>query len=100
MSRKLEYAIVEGEVHASQARLDKLRELFADLSPKVNQFGRHFTKGRNNCDHAIVQVSYGPVLGGWPSDVRKKLREAAVRVDTNAQFDLTGLRRTVVSRRA
>lgn len=55
--------------------------------------------GKANQNSVIVHLQYGPVWGGWESDVRKHVTNAAVKAGTKATVTVKKLKRDIVAYR-
>lgn len=85
MSKRQTIGIASGMAVFHAIRADKVQEVIANFPPCLKH-GEIFTiTGTNNRNIAAVNVTYGPVRGAWPSDIRRKLARAARKAGTTAE---------------
>jgi hypothetical protein len=90
---KQDYATIRGWGVVSGLGPDEAADLAASLA------GPHFYEVSVLGDTVRTAISYGPVLGAWPADLRRLLVKAAVKVQPSALVSVEGVCREVISRR-
>lgn len=99
---KQTYGEVLCKVIVDNIREDKARELW-DAIKKDQASVRYseqasFDRGSNNRGTMVLWAYYGPVLGGWSSDVRDKFKKLLKSVGTTADLIVHGSRHRIATR--
>lgn len=94
-----EKAVVYARIHLSNGRQDLLETALCCFpgSVQVNRVTMHNAPCNQNS--VTADVIYGPVWGGWQSDISKHAKTAMARAGTSAQLSITNYRRVVVDTR-
>ena len=93
---------VTGQVRIWGAREAKLKEilaLFKRCAVKIVSPQPTISLGTSNRHEMTMNVEYGPVWGGWESDVRKRVIRLIEKSGSTAKFDFVNLRRDIVETR-
>lgn len=92
-------ATITATVHIPSIRADKA-ELIAGYLPKsVKVKDLQVLPVKNHQNEATYRITYGPVWGGWRSDVVKAFNRAARKAGTSGSPAITTFKRDVIDRR-
>lgn len=91
--------LLAAQVTLNGGRAEKLRSITANLPDTVEVFNETFVEGPNNQNCLVFNIAYGPVWGGWASDIKSHFSRTAIKVGTKANVEVTRIKRVVVAKR-
>jgi hypothetical protein len=90
--------LVTCRVRLRNIKQSKIVDFLSSISPTLRHKNHSVTPGINHLNTLEFDVEYGPVAGGWESDVRKKLQTAARNAGTAAEIEFINYRRQPLPR--
>jgi len=91
--------LLTAEVQIQGGKLELLKQIESFLPGTITVRKKTIIPGPNNQNTISMDVEYGPVWGGWASDIRSHFTRAAIKSGTKATVMISRVKRTVVETR-
>lgn len=93
---KKDIATFSCRVDVGNGQRHKLEEMFNVLTPTIKVSNPSLSGSGSRWDTSF-DAFYGPVVGAWESDIRKKVQAALDKVGSTATIGIRNAERTVIA---